>query len=179
MYRVLRNLFICIVLVSIIGCHPTPPPGTMAFSPQTLKHRQLQSKKFDTIDEPAMLTASMEVIQDMGFIISEAESKLGVIVASKEREIDNKVERYTLIALRVLGGVSTLQGIEKNHKIRFSLVTIPDKANKNTTVRVNFQREVYDMENNLLRLETLQEQDIYVGFFAKLSKSIFLEAHAI
>jgi len=115
----------------------------------------------------------------MGFIIKESESKLGVIVGSKTREIDNKGQRYALIALNIMAGSGSLSGIEKVHKIRVSLVTIPDKAKKSTTVRVNFQRQVIDVEGNLVKLESINEKELYAGFFAKLSKSVFLEAHEI
>lgn len=161
------------------GCHSGPPEGALQSTPESLKLRSLQSKKFDTLDEANMLTASMEVLQDMGFMINEAESKLGVIVGSKMRETDNRGQRVALITLSILAGDGTMRGIEKSHKIKVSLVTIPDKSKKNTTVRVNFQRQVYDMEGNLVRRESINEQELYTGFFAKLSKSVFLEAHEI
>jgi hypothetical protein len=174
-----RSVVAGIALCALVGCQSGPPAGSMALAPTSLQHRQLQSKKFDTLDEAIMLTASMEVLQDMGFMINEAESKLGLIVASKQRETDNRAQRYALIALTIFAGDGSLRGIEKEHHIRVSLVTIPDKSKKNTTVRVNFQRQVFDMENNLVKLETINEQQMYVGFFSKLSKSVFLEAHEI
>jgi len=168
------------LMVSFIaGCQTGAPEDVMQLKPQSLANRQLQSKKYDTLDEANMLSASMEVLQDMGFIIKESESKLGVIVGSKTREIDNKGQRYALIALNIMAGSGSLSGIEKVHKIRVSLVTIPDKAKKSTTVRVNFQRQVIDVEGNLVKLESINEKELYAGFFAKLSKSVFLEAHEI
>ena len=47
------------------------------------------------------------------------------------------------------------------------------------TVRVTFQRMVWDVEGNLMRLDTLKNTDIYTGFFDKLSKSVFLEGHTV
>lgn len=177
------NLFKLVIvsslLISLFGCGMEPPPNALALSPTTLKNRQIQSKKFDTLDEAGVLVASMEVLQDMGFVISESESKLGVIVGHKDRETDNKPQRYALIALSILVGDGSLRGIEKEHSIRVSLVTAPDKSKKNTTVRANFQRQVFDMEGNLVKRETINEPELYVGFFDKLSKSVFLEAHEV
>lgn len=173
--------YIAVVMMAsaLTGCVPSVPEDVMQLKPKSLEIRQMQSKKYDTLDETNMLSASMEVLQDMGFIIKESEAKLGVIVGSKTREIDNKAQRYTMIALSILAKSESLRGIEKTHKIRVSLVTIPDKAKKSTTVRVNFQRQVIDMEGNLVKLETIHERELYSGFFSKLSKSIFLEAHEI
>jgi hypothetical protein len=175
-----------ILLVSLVtagaltGCTGTVPKDAMQLSPQSLSMRQLQSKKFDTLDEANMLTASMEVLQDMGFIIKEAESKLGVIVGTKTRETDNRAQRYALVTLKILArDRDPLRGIEKSHKIRVSLVTAPDKSKKNTTVRVNFQRQVMDMNGDLVKLETIHEKELYEGFFSKLSKSVFLEANEV
>ncbi len=179
LYRYGNTIGVLVVAITLTGCHGGPPPDAMQLSPTSLKTRQMQTKKFDTQDEANMLTASMEVLQDMGFMIKESESKLGVIVGSKKRETDNRGQRVALITLSILAGSGSLAGIESSHKINVSLVTTPDKSKKNTTVRVNFQRQVYDMEGSLVRLETIQDPELYTGFFSKLSKSVFLEAHEV
>jgi hypothetical protein len=175
----IRKALIVIAMASVLaGCQSTVPPEAMQLNPQSLQKRQLQSKKFDTLDEANMLTASMEVLQDMGFMIKETDSKLGVIVATKERETDNRGQRFALLTLKILAGDNDpMRGIEHSHKIRVSLVTNPDRSKQSTTVRVNFQRQVLDMKGELVKLETIDEQELYTGFFSKLSKSVFLEAH--
>lgn len=177
----IRNYFcLTVIACSLTGCMAHVPPDALQLKADSLQTRQLQSKKFSTTDEADMLTASMEVLQDMGFIIKESESKLGLIVGSKTRETDNKGQQIAFITIGILAGMERpLQGVEKSHKIRVSLVTIPDKSNKNITVRVNFQRQVWDMEGNLVRSQSIHEPELYTGFFSKLSKSVFLEAHAI
>lgn len=181
--RILAHICQCVLIsitaIMLNGCTSSIPQDALQLSPQSLEIRQIQSKKFDTVDEATMLSASMEVLQDMGFIIKEAESKLGLIVGNKDRETDNKGQRFALITLKILAGDGSLRGIEKSHKIRVSLVTTPDKSKKNTIVRVNFQRQVTDMEGNVVKLETIHEKELYAGFFSKLSKSVFLEAHEV
>ena len=59
------------------------------------------------------------------------------------------------------------------------LVTTPDKKQNSTSVRVNFQRQVYDMAGQLVKSEAIHDPNIYNGFFSKLSKSLFLEAHEV
>lgn len=180
MQKIQRKLIaVCITTMLLGGCHEAPPAESLQLEPTSLQKRQIQCKKFRTLDEAAMLVASMEVLQDMGFMINESESKLGVIVGSKQRETDNRAQRVALIALTIMAGDGSLRGIESSHKIRVSLVTTPDKSKKNTTVRINFQHEIFDIEGNKVRAESLNEPELYVGFFDKLSKSVFLEAHEV
>lgn len=173
-----KLLLVLLFFAVLVGCGE-PPKDAFQASENTLKTRQIQSKKFETVDQSMMLASATAVLQDMGFMINESESKLGLLVGSKARETDNKGQRYAMVALSILAGSGSLQGIEKSHNIRVSVATNPDKDNKNTVVRVNFQREVFDMEGNLTRRETLHERDIYLGFFDKLSKSVFLQAHDV
>lgn len=174
--NILYKLLTLSLIMLLAGCSQVPSTA-LQMSPKALEIRQLQSRKFSTIDENKMLAASIEVLQDMGFLITDVEKKLGVIVGNKTREIDNKILRYAQVTLSILAGTST-KGIEKNHKIRVSLVATPDKY-KDTVVRVNFQREVFDIHNDIVARETLYEPKLYTGFFAKLSKSVFLEEHAL
>ena len=168
------------MLVCVMGCVTTLPEDTLKLAPESLQYRQAQSRVFDTKNEKDILSASAAVLQDLGFTLDESETKLGVIVASKDRETDNKGFRNTMYMLNILAGVERPErGIDCKQKIRVALVTKPLK-NK-TNVRVTFQRQVWDLEGNLTRQETInQDTDgLYQGFFDKLSQSVFLEAHKV
>ena len=70
--------------------------------------------------------------------------------------------------------------MDERQRIRVSLVTRPAAATADVhLVRVTFQRLVWDSENEISKIEGLVEPALYQEFFAKLSKSIFLEAHEI
>lgn len=64
--------------------------------------------------------------------------------------------------------------------MRASVVTRPyGEENRYTSVRVTFQRVVWNTAGQISRSEALEDPEIYQGFFDKLSKSIFLEAQNI
>ena len=180
----------------VAGCQ-TPPENAMALSPDSLKLRQLQTRRVEGIDEKALLAASVGVLQDLGFNIDESETRLGVIVASKKRSaidtadiISSSLETLAIdLALSlVFGDHYSSDGeisIDVTQKIRISIVTRPaldssGQPRKDAQViRVTIQRLVWDDEGTLVHAESIEDPKVYQKFFDRLSKSIFLELQAI
>ena len=180
----------------VAGCQ-TPPENAMALSPDSLKLRQLQTRRVEGIDEKALLAASVGVLQDLGFNIDESETRLGVIVASKKRSaidtadiISSSLETLAIdLALSlVFGDHYSSDGeisIDVTQKIRISVVTRPaldssGQPRKDAQViRVTIQRLVWDDEGTLVHAESIEDPKVYQKFFDRLSKSIFLELQAI
>ena len=48
-----------------------------------------------------------------------------------------------------------------------------------STVRVTFQRVIYNTQGQVTRAEQIVDPDVYKDFFDKLSQSVFLEAHEL
>ncbi len=144
-------------------------------NPQTVEDRQLQTRRFDTMNEAEILSASAALLQDLGFGIDESETKLGLIAASKERDATDAGQVIGSAVMAALFGVAT--PVDDYQKIRVSVVTRPVGGKVN--VRVTFQRAVWNTDGRLSQLERLDEPEMYEGFFEKLSKAVFLEAHEI
>lgn len=165
------------------GCSQSIPPEALKWTPETMSHRQLQTRRFDTDDEAQLLQASAGVLQDLGFTLDESETEVGLIAASKSRDARETGKMVGAIILSVLasaGGNPVVIPWDNSQEIRVSLVTRPHgKENKSTIVRVTFQRVVWDNQNNISKLEQLTDSEMYQGFFQKLSTAIFLEDHQI
>jgi hypothetical protein len=165
-----------VLLVTASGCAPMVPPDALALAPDSLRLRQLQTRRFETKDEMALLQASLGVLQDLGFEVDESESRLGVIVASKMRDATDAAQVVGSIIIGALSESRVPYDVEQ--KIRASVVTRAISP-RETSVRVTFQRMVWDDMGQVSRAESLDDPELYREFFYKLSKSVFLEAHGI
>lgn len=177
------NLFSCFCfMIVFIACAQKIPKEALQLSPESLQNRQMQTRRFDT-DEKTLLSASAAVLQDLGFTIDESETDLGLIACSKTRDATSAGQVAGAVLVALFTGVVT--PVDKEQLIRASVVTYPikidksDKGNSSTAVRVTFQRIVTNTQNQITRRECINEPEIYQGFFEKLSKSLFLEAHEL
>ena len=141
-----------------------------------LARRQLETARFETDDETAILSASAQVLQDLGFTLDESETKLGLITASKNREAGNTGAKVALVFLAALGGTTPVYDTEQ--KIYTTLVTTKSREAKGYNVRIEFARVIWNNMNEA-RIEKIQDPEIYQDFFDKLSQSLFLNAHSI
>jgi hypothetical protein len=177
----IATVLVALCLVAASGC-ATIPEDALVLSPDSLERRQLQTRRIDGISEKELLSAAAGVLQDLGFNIDESETRLGVIVASKDRSAFTPSQLAGAIAL-ALFGVST--SIDKTQKIRVSLVTRPALAADGSPrpdsqmLRITIQRMVWNTANQVTRIESIEEPEIYQAFFERLSKSVFLEVQEI
>jgi len=175
MRRVLSLLFIITIIIT--GCR-TIPKDALSLSPESLAQRQLQTRKYETIDEAKILSACASLLQDMGFNLDESETNLGVITSSKMRSAVNPAQQVAMVMVAILGG--GYMPTDKVQKMRASVVTRPvGEKGEYIAVRVTFQRIVWNTQNQVTASESLTDPKIYQEFFDKLSKSIFLEAQEI
>jgi hypothetical protein len=158
------------------GCAQRIPESALALTPDTLKLRQLQTRRFETTDEKVLLQAGAGVLQDLGFNIDESETKLGVIVGSKTRDATEAGQIAEAILVGVLFGV--VPPTDKEQKIRASLISKP-LDNGSIAVRITFQRIVWNNQGQVSRTESVEDAVIYQEFFDKFSKAVFLSANQI
>lgn len=170
-------LFSLVILAAVNqqGCQQIPRDA-LELKPETLRLRQLQTRRFDTTDEKMLLSAAGGVLQDLGFTIEHSEPQVGIVVASKDRSAIQPAEVVGAVLLAVLIGVVT--PIDKNQKIRASLVTKPAGTDaQRTLLRATFQRIVWNTQGQVTKAESLEDPELYQQFFQKLSQAIFLHAH--
>lgn len=165
------------------GCVQAIPKEVLQLSPESLALRQLQTRRFDTKDEKALLAAAAALLQDLGFTIDASSTNLGVIVVSKDRsavEAGQVAVSVFLGLLTALGGTPVMLPWDQKQKLRASLTTRPfGPNNESTLVRITFQRIVWNNEGKVSKTEALNDPKFYQEFFEKFSKAVFLDAHEL
>lgn len=130
-----------------------------------LQIREIQTRTFDTTDTKAVLKTMLNVLQDDDFIITEANSDLGLLSASKDVDVQTKGAAFW--------GAFFDISWEKN-------ATVEATANVSefgpvTRVRVNFQQKVHDSYGKVSRVEQIDEPAFYQEFFTKVDKGLFIQ----
>lgn len=245
----MKKVLFCLAMVGLLlpGCTQSVPSHALELAPEALAARQVQTRRFDTTNHQAMLSAAATTLQDLGFTLDEAEYTLGVLVASKQRDAASGGQMAGAVLLAALTGAVT--HVDSEQIIRVSMVMreipsaskeeAPAKSSKLTpenvnhikaevvkavaaglrnkypadvstkvaqkiaentattlahdldtlvmvkgaagqsTVRVTFQRIIYNTAGQITKAEQIEDVEIYQQFFDKLSQSVFLEAHQI
>ncbi len=171
MRNVLPKLAIFVSL-AFSACETIPKEALQLRGP-TLETRRMQSRKFDSKDEKKVLMACGSLLQDLGFNITESDGNSGLVVGQKDRSAVEAGQVIAKILIAGLGGGN--MPIDKNQRLKASIVTRPVDG-KSISVRVTFQRYVFNELNQMTRAEPLNDPKQYQEFFEKLSKSLFLNA---
>jgi hypothetical protein len=83
--------FVVLAFFGIPGCENTKE--TVLSGGEQVKLRSIQSRRFDTNDKNKTLRTAMATLQDLGFVIDEADEALGTVSATK---LDSYALRMTV-----------------------------------------------------------------------------------
>ena len=75
----LKTLLIMVLLIG--GCATTGPNVTGATS--QLQTRQIQTRQYETLDKNMTLRSVIATLQDLGFVIDDANPNLGTVTATR------------------------------------------------------------------------------------------------
>jgi len=132
-----------------------------------LQIRQYQTRVYDTANYKMVMKSIMNSLQDEGFIIKQANVEMGLLVAQKEQDIENKGESLLFILL------AGSDAVYKKNSIIEASVNI-SQFGKKTRVRVNFTGKAYNNKGGVMGVKRLTDPKIYQEFFSDASKAIFL-----
>ena len=159
----IKAISIFIASLMILGCATTPatPPKTQ------LEIREFQTRDYDTSDVKMVMKSLLNVLQDDGYIVKNANVDLGLLSATKELNVENKGQAVLLV---LLAGQHARWN--KNSTIECSgNVTEMGKVCK---VRMNFQTKTLDNKGGVVDVKTIEDPIFYQEFFAKVDKGIFI-----
>lgn len=140
-----------------------------------LEKRQIQTRTYDCADQTLIMKAILNVLQDEGYIVNNANPILGFISGAKEFDVYDQsinIEEEFGVNRRVL----IRQGIK--------VATIEATANvteygEQIKVRITFKRKLLNMYGNAQVINEINDEKYYQDFFAKVDKAIFLQKQKI
>lgn len=141
-----------------------------------LERRNVETRIFDTANTKELLIASAQLLQDMDYTITESDTEIGVITATKDRNVMPTAGKVVLTVLAALNN----QPAVYEDKQKFYVSIVNTKLNgRQTKTRVTFARIVYDNLGKVAEIEKLDDPALYTEFFDKLGQSVFLTANNI
>ena len=179
----LKSLLVISLGFALAGC-TAAPMGFLKLPETYLEKRQLQMRRYDTTDEEKIVASVAGVLQDLGFNLDDSETKVGLVVASKKADASNSGQIALAFLADFLGAFAgtysnASANVDAVQHVKASVITKPNLEGDRTVVRVTFQRIVWNASNQINKVETIDDPEIYQKFFESLSKAIFLEAHKI
>jgi hypothetical protein len=142
-------------------------------TPQTqLQKRQYQTRQYSGISKAAIMKAMLNVLQDEGFIVNNANSLLGFISGAKEFSPKDK----TIDVEKELG--------TKKGTFNAVVAVVETTANvseygKDFKVRINFKRKLLNTYGNAYKIDEVTDEVYYQNFFSKVDKAIFIQKQKI
>lgn len=175
-----KFLFIIIAMFCLFGTFVPAKASLLkrevAKAPKTqLEKRQCQTRTYEGTDKALIMKAMLNVLQDEGYIVNNANPLLGFISGVKEFDVTDKS-----IDIQKEFGISknslNMKGIR--------VATIEATANvteygKEMKVRINFKRKLLNAYGNAQIINEIDDEKYYQDFFAKIDKAIFIQKQKI
>lgn len=158
---------------TVINQQSTPPPQKTQ-----LQTRQVQTREYDTNDVKLVMKAVLNVLQDDGFIVRNAQIELGLLTATKEVDLQSRNSGSNQF------WTDFFRGLDRNRGQRESLFNklkqIESSVNvsefgKQSKVRANFQVKILDNQGNTVEVYQVEDPKFYQEFFMKVDKGIFIQ----
>ncbi len=169
-----------ILLILFVLCLSVPAfakrQAETIITPMTqLEKRQFQTRTYSSSDKALVMKAMLNVLQDEGFIVYNANPLLGFIYGVKDFDTsDPNID------------ISKEFGLSKSRLSwnGIKVATIETTANvteygKNMKVRVNFKRKLLNIYGNAQFIDDVNDEKYYQDFFSKVDKAIFIQKQKI
>lgn len=173
----LKN-FILIIFVLFLAL---PVPARKAqqeeiITPMTqLEKRQFQTRTYESNDKALVMKAMLNVLQDEGFIVYNANPLLGFIYGVKDFDTSDPnidiSKEFGLSKARLNWNGVKVATVETTANIT--------EYGKSMRVRVNFKRKLLNVYGNAQFIDDINDETYYQDFFSKVDKAIFLQKQKI
>ncbi len=179
-----NNSFLILALIGIVSMisactivNTFQPPD----APKTqLQTRQVQTREFDTNNVKLIMKAVINVLQDDGFIVKNAQLDLGLLTAQKEIDLSQSRGNSNDFWSEFFKGIDRNRS-RNSTDLTYSKIKIVESSvnisefGKQTKVRANFQVKVLDNLGNPKEVYQVEDAKFYQDFFVKVDKGVFIQ----
>jgi hypothetical protein len=150
-------------------------------APKTqLQTRQVQTREFDTNNVKLIMKAVINVLQDDGFIVKNAQLDLGLLTAQKEIDLSQSRGNSNDFWSEFFKGIDRNRSRNSNDLTYSKIKIVESSVNisefgKQTKVRANFQVKVLDNLGNPKEVYQVEDAKFYQDFFVKVDKGVFIQ----
>jgi hypothetical protein len=166
-------------LALLLGGCATVQESALSRGPQTpLELREAQSRTFDSADPRLVLKAALNVLQDEGYAIREANAELGLVTGVMEwrsRQPSQGLKVLKWVAALPTYGASLLlpTGKAEFSAVEANVNVTPDAAG--TRVRISLVSKVTDKDGAVRSVRSIDDPLVYQTLLARLDKAIYLQ----
>lgn len=160
-------LYLFILLLSSCAMQGERAPKTQ------LQVRAIQTREYDERDMKTVMKALIDVLQDEGFMIKNADSNLGFISAQKEIDIERPGDAF----FGSFAGPGEIPRWRKSAQVEASINV--SEFGKNTRVRANFQRKELDNIGATVGVRPIEDERFFQYFFEKVDKGLYIQREKI
>jgi hypothetical protein len=153
--------------IFVFGC------ATTGVTPEKtqLQIREFQTRTYETNNVKMVMKAMLNVLQDDGFIVKNANVELGLLSAMKEIDVTDKASAF-------FSGLAVALGGQESTYRKSSIIDCTANISEFGTqsrVRVNFQIKVLNNKGGIMDVKQIEDEKYYQDFFSKVDKGIFIQ----
>lgn len=141
-----------------------------------LQKRKLQTREYEAVEKTRVLEVAVQVLQDDGFVISNANTELGLLSASKDlhkREVDDTGTAFVKGMFSM--GYSNISSDEFSaFETNLTVTQFGEKVRARMAARLS-----RTSTNGKMQYEQVMDAKFYQEFFTQLEKGIFIDQEGL
>jgi hypothetical protein len=172
-----------VALALCLGACATVQESAVSRTPRSpLELRQAQTRTFDVADARLVLKAALNVLQDEGYVIREANADLGLVTAVMEwrsSQPSQGLRVFKWVAALPTWGASLLIPVGRTEfsAVEADVNVTPEAAG--TRVRISLVAKVTDKDGTVRSVRPVEDPLAYQALLARLDKAVYLQREGL
>lgn len=162
MKAITNLLLLALVATGLTACAAKAPEQSQ------LQIREFQTRLYPIADTKRAMKAVLNVLQDEGYIVKEANTELGFLTATKEVDVESSGAAF-------FGTMFGGRDARWNKNSIIECTANVTERGKEMRVRMNFQKKTMNNKGEVADIQAIGDQKFYQEFFSKVDKGVFIE----